>query len=139
MATSVLNAHQFLNEEAAFAYVESRLWPNGPVCPHCGNADANRIRKMEGKTTRLGLRKCNECRKPFTVRQGTIFEVLTLAAASVASGHSPDVREQERRFHQSNPADAFLQHENRLVPYPPHPRGNARPRFLAHGWRWQRC
>jgi hypothetical protein len=29
---------------------------------------------MQGKTTRLGLHKCNECRKPFTVRQGTIFE-----------------------------------------------------------------
>jgi transposase-like protein len=74
VAASVLNAPQFLNEEAAFAYVESRLWPDGPVCPHCGNADAKRIRKMEGKTTRLGLHKCNECRKPFTVRQGTIFE-----------------------------------------------------------------
>ena len=77
MATSVLNAPQFLNEESAFAYVESRLWPAGPVCPHCGNADAKRIRKMEGKTTRLGLRKCNECRKPFTVRQGTIFSPRT--------------------------------------------------------------
>ena len=74
MATSVLNAPQFLNEESAFAYVESRLWPTGPICPHCGNADAKRIHKMEGKTTRLGLHKCNECRKPFTVRQGTIFE-----------------------------------------------------------------
>ena len=74
MATSVLNAPHFINEEAAFAYVESRLWPTGPTCPHCGNADAKRIHKMEGKTTRLGLRKCNECRKPFTVRQGTIFE-----------------------------------------------------------------
>ena len=74
MTASVLNAPQFINEEAAFAYVESRLWPTGPVCPHCGNADAKRIRKMEGKTTRLGLRKCYECRKPFTVRQGTIFE-----------------------------------------------------------------
>jgi transposase-like protein len=74
VATSVLNAPQFLNEEAAFAYVESRLWPNGPVCPHCGNADAKRIRKMEGKTTRLGLHKCYECKGQFTVRQGTIFE-----------------------------------------------------------------
>jgi transposase-like protein len=74
VATSVLNAPQFLNEEAAFAYVESRLWPTGPVCPHCGNADAKRIRKMEGKTTRLGLRKCYECKGQFTVKQGTIFE-----------------------------------------------------------------
>ena len=36
MAKPVLNAPQFLNEPAAFAYVEARLWPNGPVCPHCG-------------------------------------------------------------------------------------------------------
>ena len=29
---------------------------------------------MKGKTTRLGLYKCYACRKPFTVRMGTIFE-----------------------------------------------------------------
>jgi transposase-like protein len=74
MATSVLNAPYFINEEAAFAYVDSKLWPNGPVCPHCGNADSKRIRKMEGKTTRLGLHKCYECKGQFTIRQGTIFE-----------------------------------------------------------------
>jgi transposase-like protein len=74
MANPVLSAPQFQTEEGAFAYVESRLWPQGPVCPHCGNMDGARIRKMEGKTTRLGLYKCNECRKPFTVRMRTIFE-----------------------------------------------------------------
>ena len=74
MANAVLTAPQFQNEEAAFAYVESRLWPEGPNCPHCGNADGKRIRKMEGKTTRLGLHKCYECKGQFTVRQGTIFE-----------------------------------------------------------------
>ncbi|KAI96266.1 transposase [Rhodomicrobium udaipurense JA643] len=74
MAKSVLNAPHFQNEDEAFAYVESRLWPNGPVCHHCGNADQKRIKKLEGETTRKGLYKCNECRKPFTVRMGTIFE-----------------------------------------------------------------
>lgn len=74
MAASVLNAPHFQNEQAAFDYVESRLWPNGPTCPHCGNADPKRIHKMTGQSTRMGLRKCNECRKPFTVRMGTIFE-----------------------------------------------------------------
>ena len=72
MAKSVLNASHFQTEAAAFAYVESKLWPNGPVCPHCG--EAKRISKMSGKTTRLGLHKCYACRKPFTVRMGTIFE-----------------------------------------------------------------
>jgi transposase-like protein len=71
---SVLKGEHFQNEEAAFAYVESLLWPDGPVCPHCGNADPKRIHKMAGKTTRLGLRKCYECKGQFTVRQGTVFE-----------------------------------------------------------------
>ena len=51
MAKSVFEAPQFKTEEGAFAYVEAHLWPHGPVCPHCGNADQARIRKMQGKTT----------------------------------------------------------------------------------------
>jgi transposase-like protein len=76
MAKSVLSAERFHNEVAAFEYVEAQLWPNGPVCPHCENADASKIGRLQGKTTRPGLYKCyvKECRKPFTVRIGTIFE-----------------------------------------------------------------
>jgi transposase-like protein len=70
----ILSAPHFHNEEAAFAYVEAHLWPEGPTCPHCGNADPKRIYALRGKTTRMGLRKCAECRKPFTVRIGTVFE-----------------------------------------------------------------
>jgi len=29
---------------------------------------------MEGKSTRIGLYKCYQCRKPFTVKIGTVFE-----------------------------------------------------------------
>jgi transposase-like protein len=72
--TSVLQAPQFHDEAAAYSYVESILWPDGPVCPHCGNCDRAKIGKLKGKTTRAGLRKCYECRKPFTVKIGTIFE-----------------------------------------------------------------
>ncbi len=36
---SNLNAPHFHDEQAAYAYVEAILWPNGPVCPHCGNCD----------------------------------------------------------------------------------------------------
>lgn len=74
MAASVLSAPHFQDEDAAFAYVEGRLWPNGQVCHHCGNCNGERIRKLAGKTTRRGLYKCYECGKPFTVRMGTIFE-----------------------------------------------------------------
>jgi transposase-like protein len=69
---SNLSAPHFHNEEAAYAYVEKRLWPNGPVCPHCGGVE--RLSKMQGKSTRIGAYKCYQCRKPFTVKIGTIFE-----------------------------------------------------------------
>ena len=69
---SNLSAPHFHNEEAAYAYVEARLWPNGPVCPHCGGVE--RLSKMQGKSTRIGAYKCYQCRKPFTVKIGTIFE-----------------------------------------------------------------
>ena len=69
---SALSAPHFHNEEAAYAYVEARIWPQGPVCPHCGGVE--RISKMQGKSTRIGAYKCYQCRKPFTVKIGTIFE-----------------------------------------------------------------
>lgn len=69
---SNLSAPHFHDEEAAYAYVEARIWPNGPVCPHCGGVE--RIGKMGGKSTRVGTYKCYQCRKPFTVKIGTIFE-----------------------------------------------------------------
>lgn len=61
----------FEDEHAAYALVESRIWPNGPVCPHCGSVRAGRL---SGKTTRPGLHKCYACRKPFTVKSRTLFE-----------------------------------------------------------------
>jgi transposase-like protein len=69
---SGLSAKHFHDEDAAFAYVEARVWPEGPTCPHCGGVE--RISKMRGNSTRKGLYKCYQCRKPFTVRMGTIFE-----------------------------------------------------------------
>ncbi len=74
MAKSVLNAPHFLTEAAAFDHVEAMRWPQGPVCPHCRNAEQDKIGRLNGKTTRMGLRKCYACKKPFTVRMGTIFE-----------------------------------------------------------------
>jgi transposase-like protein len=72
MAESILSAPYFHNEEAAYAFVEKRVWPTGPICPHCGGVERNR--KMGGTSTRIGTYKCYDCRKPFTVKVGTIFE-----------------------------------------------------------------
>jgi transposase-like protein len=70
--SSVLSDKHFHDEAAAYRFVEARVWPDGPVCPHCGGVD--RIGKMGGKSTRIGTYKCYQCRKPFTVKIGTIFE-----------------------------------------------------------------
>jgi transposase-like protein len=69
---SVLSSPHFHNEHAAYEFIEVRVWPTGPVCPHCGGVE--RIGKMGGKSTRIGTYKCYVCRKPFTVKIGTIFE-----------------------------------------------------------------
>ncbi len=70
---SILSFPHFHSEEAAYAYVEARLWPDGPVCPKCG-ATKEHVGRLRGQSTRIGLCKCYACRKPFTVKVGTIFE-----------------------------------------------------------------
>src|SRR3954447_6459473 len=69
---SVLSEPQYHSEESAYAFVEANVWPNGRVCPHCGVFDRSGL--LKGRSTRTGLYKCYACRKPFTVKVGTIFE-----------------------------------------------------------------
>lgn len=69
---SVLSRPEFHDEQAAYDYVEARIWPQGATCPKCGERE--RVSKMGGKSTRIGAYKCYKCRKPFTVKVGTIFE-----------------------------------------------------------------
>ncbi len=72
MSRSIFSAPHFNDEAAAYAYVEARLWADGRVCPHCGVFE--RSAPLKGKSDRIGLYKCYACRKPFTVKIGTIFE-----------------------------------------------------------------
>jgi transposase-like protein len=65
---------RFTDETVAREALEAVVWPNGPTCPHCGNADAGKIAKLETKSVRPGLRYCNECGKQFTATVGTVFE-----------------------------------------------------------------
>jgi transposase-like protein len=69
---SAFQAPHLCNEAAAIAYVEAWLWPYGATCPHCGTIGEATL--LKGKSTRPGLWKCRACRKPFTVRMGTVFE-----------------------------------------------------------------
>jgi transposase-like protein len=78
---SEMTLHQamkhFNTEEKAREYIESLLWPNGTVCPHCKNAEAKSIWKIAAnpkKKIRAGLYRCAKCKKEFTCTVGTIFE-----------------------------------------------------------------
>jgi len=72
--TDLLKNPIFQDETAAREWLERRVWPEGPTCPHCGNADQAKIKKLEGKAHRAGLFQCNECREQFTVTVNTVFE-----------------------------------------------------------------
>jgi transposase-like protein len=63
----------FHDDTAAREYLESVLWPQGPVCPRCG-VMGDRITKLMGKSTRPGVYNCKDCRKPFSVTVGTVME-----------------------------------------------------------------
>jgi transposase-like protein len=69
---SALSRLYLHNEKAAYAFVEAQLWADGRPCPHCGVVDESTL--LKGKSTRIGVYKCRACRKPFTVKVGTIFE-----------------------------------------------------------------
>jgi len=126
MAKPVFSAPHFHNEDAAFAFVEERLWPNGPTCPHCGNADHARIGRLTGKSSRPGLRKCYACRKTFTVRIGSIFEDshfplrLWLQAIQLitASKKGISTRQIQRTFNCSMKTAWFLMHRVREMMAP---------------------
>lgn len=71
-------AQHFSDEDKAREFVEKLRWPDGPVCPHCG--EVNNAYKLEPKPSkkdkhvRKGVWKCGGCREQFTVTVGTIFE-----------------------------------------------------------------
>jgi transposase-like protein len=68
-----LSNPMFHDDDAAREHLESVLWPDGAVCPRCG-IGGKRITKLQGKSTRPGVYKCKDCRKPFSVTVATIME-----------------------------------------------------------------
>src|SRR5687768_9610239 len=59
------------SEDQARAYFESRRWPNGAACVHCGSVG---VYRLQGESTRPGLFKCRDCKGQFTVTVGTVME-----------------------------------------------------------------
>src|ERR1043166_2646717 len=64
----------FHDEDKAREHLEKVLWGDaGATCPRCGQF-GERITKLAGKSTRPGVYKCKDCRKPFSVTVGTVME-----------------------------------------------------------------
>jgi len=68
-----LTAAIYHDDDAAREHLEKLLWTNGPECPRC-HATGERVTKLQGKSTRPGVYKCKDCRKPFSVTVGTVME-----------------------------------------------------------------
>jgi transposase-like protein len=66
----IFSAPHFRDDEAARKFLEGLLWPNGPVCPHCG------VVGHAYETKRSGVFRCAEkvCRKDFSVTMKTVME-----------------------------------------------------------------
>jgi transposase-like protein len=62
----------FHDETKAREWLEAKLWPQGPICPHCGVVDD--ATALKGKAHRAGLYQCRACGEQFTVTVGTIYE-----------------------------------------------------------------
>jgi transposase-like protein len=71
MLPTILQNPIFQDETKAREWLEARVWPEGPVCPHCGSLTATGLR---GEAHRPGVYQCNDCREQFTVTVKTVFE-----------------------------------------------------------------
>jgi len=71
MSRSTISTFQLFklipDAETARTYLETRLWPTGPICPTCHKLERIGVRKG-------GYYRCNACLLDFTIRTGTIFE-----------------------------------------------------------------
>lgn len=73
MAAAELDNPAFQSDGLAREWFEARIWPNGPVCPHCGSFGEG-VKRLQGVAHRAGCFQCNACRKQFTVTVGTVME-----------------------------------------------------------------
>jgi transposase-like protein len=62
----------FTDEHEARKLLEASRWPDGPVCPFCGQLDT--VKALGGASMGPGWYYCSNCQDKFTVRVGTLYE-----------------------------------------------------------------
>ena len=111
----------FHDEDKAREHLETLLWPFGPTCPRC---QGTRVTKLQGQSTRPGVYKCRDCRKPFSVTVGTVFERshipltkwLLAAYFMMTAKKSMSAKQLQRLIGTSYEAAWFLFHRLREIP-----------------------
>src|SRR6202035_4324574 len=70
---TLLEAIQYFSDpDTSLSFVANLRWPNGAICPRCGEAEPLFL-----ATRRLW--KCRGCKKQFSAKVGTIFEDSPIA------------------------------------------------------------
>lgn len=64
------------DEDKSRELLESLIWGDSPVCPHCGSLKSYKLvpKPASISPVRKGTRKCADCRKYFTITTKSIFE-----------------------------------------------------------------
>ena len=83
----------FHDNDKAREHLEAQRWPNGPFCPHCGEAE--NFARLHGKSHRPGLFHCNSCEQGFTVTVGSVIERSKIPLCKWVLAYAPDGRQQE--------------------------------------------
>lgn len=122
----------FTDEDAARAALEAQRWPDGPVCPHCGESHPDKIAQVMGTSHRPGLFYCNQCNGQFTVTVGTVFERSKIPLTKwwmaihlmAASKKGISAHQMHRMLGLSYKTAWFMMHRIReAMIVPPHPEG----------------
>ena len=72
MPTIAFTNPLFSDEAKARAWLENERWPDGVTCPFCGGLD--QVKPLNSEAHGPGWYHCNDCRKAFTVRVGSVME-----------------------------------------------------------------
>jgi transposase-like protein len=123
-------SQRLADEESAYKFLEDMRWPDGPVCPHCGNDKAYFLTPKNGATRASGPKrtmsprrvwKCAKCRKQFsvltkTIMHGTKVSVRTWVLVFVemtSAKNGISAREVQRKYDVSAEAAWFMCHRIR--------------------------
>ena len=93
----------FQDDDLAREWFEVQIWPDGPVCTHCGATGEGQVTRMFGKKHRAGCFQCNACRGQFTVTTGTVMERSHIGLHILAQGDVSALRFQEGNEHSPTP------------------------------------